>query len=269
MAELVGGMTGALQGTVTGVLNKGQNWIDKFFPPERRAELWAMFVKFTTEKPMLASFLLSQFALSGIPLALFFVMSITVFVFALVAALLIGVLGALLFTAFCVGVALLVLLPTLFITTFGATFVWLWGVGAYYLIKWFNQKEIPGIHTGFVDGVKDKLYAPSSEANGSAGQDGDHKESPRQPKKLENGSAHKGEKKSENKGEHKSGGGAPKLDKVGDVGSATDKVGDVTDKAGDVTDKADVADLKKKADVGDLSKKADVGNVTKSVPGLS
>lgn len=187
-------------------------------------------------------------------------MTLTVFVFALVAALLIGVLGALLFTAFCVGVALLVLLPTLFITTFGATFIWLWGLGAYYLVKWFNQKEIPGIHTGFVDGVKDKLYAPSSE-NSSASQDGEHKEEPHKPKKLENGSAHKGEKKS--------GGGAPKLDKVGDVGGATGKVGDVTDKLGDVTDKADVGDLKKKADVGDLSKKADVGNVTKSVPGLS
>ena len=171
-------------------------------------------------------------------------MSLTVFVFALVAALLIGVLGALLFTAFCVGIALLVLLPTLFITTFGATFVWLWGVGAYYLIKWFNQKEIPGIHTGFVDGVKDKLYAPSSEGS-SAGKDGDHKEEPHKPKKLENGSAHKGEKKSaEHKGEHKSGGGAPKLDKVGDVGGATEKVGDVTDKA-------DGGDIKKKADVGD------------------
>ena len=184
-------------------------------------------------------------------------MTLTVFVFALVAALLIGVLGALLFTAFCVGIALIILLPTLFITTFGATFVWLWGVGAYYLIKWFNQKEIPGIHTGFVDGVKDKLYAPSSE-------NGDKKEPSHQPKKLENGSAHKGEKKSEHKGEHKSGGGAPKLDKVGDVGNVTDKA-DV----GKITDKADVGDIKKKADVGNISEKADVGNVTKSVPGLS
>jgi len=184
-------------------------------------------------------------------------MTITVFVFALIAAILIAVLGALLFTAFCVGVALLVLLPTLLITTFGATFVWLWGVGAYYLLKWFNQKDIPGIHTPFVEGVKGKLYASNSEGS-SADQDGeaaDHKEAPRQPKKLENGSAHKGEKKSEHKGEQKSGGGVPKLDKVADVGN--------------VTDKADVGDIKKKADVGELTKKADVGNVMKSVPGLS
>ena len=55
MAELVGGMTGALQGTVTGALNKGQSIIDKFFPPETRNELWAKFMKFTTEKPMFAA----------------------------------------------------------------------------------------------------------------------------------------------------------------------------------------------------------------------
>ena len=54
MAELVGGMTGALQGTVTGAINQGQSLIDRFFPPERRAELWAKFNKFATEKPMLA-----------------------------------------------------------------------------------------------------------------------------------------------------------------------------------------------------------------------
>lgn len=35
---------------------------------------------------------------------------------------------------------------TLFFTTFAAVFIWLWGLGAYYIIKWFNQKEIPGIH---------------------------------------------------------------------------------------------------------------------------
>ena len=28
-----------------------------------------------------------------------------------------------------------------------ATFVWLWGIGVYYIIKNFNQKSVPGIHT--------------------------------------------------------------------------------------------------------------------------
>ena len=203
------------------------------------------------------SFLLSQIALSGIPLALFAVMTITVFVFALLAALVIGLLGALLFTAFCVGVALLILLPTLFITTFGAAFIWLWGVGTYYIIKWFNQKEIPGIHTGFVEGIMGKLDESGSEksesaANGEPKKSHSHTHS--QPKKLEPSREHKSEKKSN----HTSNGVAEKLpgvDKVGDLGKTTG------------VDGGQVGELKKKADVGNVSKTADLGNVKSSVPG--
>ena len=54
MAGVVGGMAGALQGTATGVLNKGQSFLDRFFPPERRQELWAKFSQFATERPKLA-----------------------------------------------------------------------------------------------------------------------------------------------------------------------------------------------------------------------
>lgn len=54
MAEIVGGMTGALQGSLTGLVNKGQDWLDRIFPPEKRSELWAKLSKFATEKPLLA-----------------------------------------------------------------------------------------------------------------------------------------------------------------------------------------------------------------------
>lgn len=54
MAEVVGGMTGALQGSLTGLVNKGQDWLDRIFPPEKRSELWAKLSKFATEKPLLA-----------------------------------------------------------------------------------------------------------------------------------------------------------------------------------------------------------------------
>lgn len=153
----LGGLTGALQGGVANLLNAGQGYFDRWFPPEKREELKAKIAKFATEKPLLAAFLLSQLALSGGPLALFFIMSLTVLVFALLAGIIVGVVGALLFTVFCVGVALLVLLPTLFITTFAACFIFLWGIGAYYIVKWFNQKDVPGIHTGAVDGTKSQL----------------------------------------------------------------------------------------------------------------
>ena len=58
MADMVGGglggMTGALQGTVTNIVGKGQNYLDRFFPPEKRQDLYAKISKFATEKPMLA-----------------------------------------------------------------------------------------------------------------------------------------------------------------------------------------------------------------------
>jgi hypothetical protein len=58
MAEVIGGMAGALQGTIGGMLNKSQSILDRFFPPEKRNELWAKLSKFATEKPMIAVCLL-------------------------------------------------------------------------------------------------------------------------------------------------------------------------------------------------------------------
>jgi hypothetical protein len=153
----LGGLTGALQGGVANLLNAGQGYFDRWFPPEKREELKAKIAKFATEKPYFAAFLLSQLALSGGPLALFFIMSLTVLVFALLAGVIVGVVGALLFTVFCVGVGLLILLPTLFVTMFAACFIFLWGIGAYYIVKWFNKKDVPGIHTDAVDGTKSQL----------------------------------------------------------------------------------------------------------------
>jgi len=84
-------------------------------------------------------FLLSNLAFTGLPLALFVLFSITVFVFALLVGLILGLLAAVLFTVFMVGVALVIVLPTIFFTTGAATFIFLWGLGGYYFVKWFNE----------------------------------------------------------------------------------------------------------------------------------
>jgi hypothetical protein len=67
----------------------------------------------------------------------------TVFLFSLIAALLIAVLVAVLFTVFMVGIALLILLPTVFFTSFTATFLFLWGLGGYHILKWANDGDAP------------------------------------------------------------------------------------------------------------------------------
>lgn len=149
----LGSLTGALQGGINNLVNLSSNYLDRFFPPEKREQWKAWLSKFATERPYLASFLLSQIALSGLPLLLFGLMTITVFVFALLAGVLVGVLGALLFVVVAVGFALIILLPTLFFTTGAAVFIWLWGVGIYYIVKWFNEKDVPGVHTDAAGGL--------------------------------------------------------------------------------------------------------------------
>ena len=95
-------------------------------------------------------------------------MTISVAIFAILAALIIALLGAVLFIVFCVGVALVFLLPTLFITTGIATFIWLWGMGTYYILKKFNQKSIPGIHTPLKEGLQGEAsdYADKGQLQG-------------------------------------------------------------------------------------------------------
>jgi xanthosine utilization system XapX-like protein len=149
-------VTGALQSSISNLINTGSGYLDRFFPPEKREAWKAWLVKFATEKPALASFLLSQLALSGPAIALFFIMTITVVIFALLAGILVGLIGALLFIVAAVGFALIILLPVLFFTTAAAVFFWLWGIGTYYIVKWFNEKPVPGIHESLPGGVAEQ-----------------------------------------------------------------------------------------------------------------
>jgi len=127
---------GKLSGTFMNVLNR-------VLPPDEREEMLASLQNFAINNPKLAAFLTTQIVLTGFPLLLFATFSVTVFLFALIAALLIGVLAAVLFTVLMVGVALLVILPVVFFTTFSATFIFLLGLGGYYVLKWINEGETP------------------------------------------------------------------------------------------------------------------------------
>jgi len=141
-------------GFLENTLAKVQSGFDTLFPPEKRDEWWERFKAFASSHPKITAFLLTNIVLSGPPLLLFAVFTITVFVVSLVSALLIGLLAALLFTVFMVLVALFVVLPTVFMTTMGATFIFLWGLGGYYIFKWFNDGTTP---TAVGNAVGDKL----------------------------------------------------------------------------------------------------------------
>ncbi|KAK6439481.1 hypothetical protein LTR95_004314 [Oleoguttula sp. CCFEE 5521] len=153
MAEQLQGATKGVQGQVEGVtkgvlgkIEGGGNWVaakgkailDRFFPPEQRAAFLAKLQAFMLKNPKLSAFLGMNFAITGVPLFLFVLFSLTVFIFALLVGLVVGLLGAVAFTLVMVGTALVVVLPTLFFTTFAATFLFLWGLGGYYILKWAN-----------------------------------------------------------------------------------------------------------------------------------
>ncbi|KAF2474100.1 uncharacterized protein BDR25DRAFT_280824 [Lindgomyces ingoldianus] len=125
------------------IQNTFQNVLDRIFPPEKRAEVFAKLQAFAINNPKLAAFLTTQIVLTGFPLLLFVAFTLTIFLFSLIVALVLGLLAAVLFTVFMVGVALLVVLPTVFMTTFSASFLFLWGLGGYYILKWFNEGDAP------------------------------------------------------------------------------------------------------------------------------
>lgn len=177
-------------------------------------------------------------------MGLFIIMTITVVIFSIIAALILALLAAVVFSVVCVGFALVILLPTLFITTAAASFIWLWGLGAYYILKWFNKKEIPGIHKPMGEGMSDemgldaltgdKAPPPSEKANGHAA----------------NGSANGHAKEGKKEGVT---GKVPGKDKLDGVGKSTG---------------VDFSNPKEAADVGKIAgKTGDVSQATNAVGG--
>ena len=77
-------------------------------------------------------------ALTGIPLGIFVLFSFTVALFSMIGGVMLGLLGAFLFTLFWVGLALSIVFPVVFLTTMTACFLFLWGMGGYYLLRWLN-----------------------------------------------------------------------------------------------------------------------------------
>ncbi|KAK4501699.1 hypothetical protein PRZ48_007508 [Zasmidium cellare] len=132
---------GSIQNIGNKVAAKGQSVIDSMFPPEKRAAFLAKLQSFMLANPKLSAFLGMNIALTGVPLGLFILFSIVVFITALVIALVVALLAAVIFTLFCVGTALVIVFPAVLFTTGAACFLFLWGLGGYYILKWANGAE--------------------------------------------------------------------------------------------------------------------------------
>lgn len=142
LSGTLGGTLGSLQSKVIALISKVQEWIDGVIPPERRARIMEKARQFATDRPFLASFLVSWFTFSGLPLGLYIAFCVTVALLALVIGLVLALLGTILFIVTMAGLALMVLFPVLFFTTFCAIVVFGWGVGLWYLVKWTKKDQI-------------------------------------------------------------------------------------------------------------------------------
>ncbi|KAG4424917.1 hypothetical protein IFR04_001888 [Cadophora malorum] len=119
----------AIQQRTSGIFSRVQSLVDNYIvTPSAREKYYNSISTFAQEQPLLFTFLLSQLILSFTPIALFLSFSLGVLFLSLITALL--------FSLFWIGVALLVLVPTLFITVSLAIVVWVWAVSSFLVARW-------------------------------------------------------------------------------------------------------------------------------------
>jgi len=118
----------AVKDRASGLFARGQQLVDRVVTPQTRSQFYSNVGTFATEQPLLATFLGIQLLLSATPLLLFFSFSI--------GTLLLSLITAAVFSLFWIGVALLVLVPTLFITVSLGIAVWIWAVSSFLIARW-------------------------------------------------------------------------------------------------------------------------------------
>lgn len=143
--SLVSSLYSALQSSFTYASSTILSTIDEKLPPSRRSALKSRAYVFAQDRPVLASFLACQLACSGFPVLLLIVHIASVLFFSFTCAIVVGSICALVFTGMCVGLALLVLVPILIVTSFGGLAVWVWAwIGWYILDRTGLLESSPG-----------------------------------------------------------------------------------------------------------------------------
>jgi len=219
------------------------------------------------------AFLLTNFVLSGPPLFLFILFSITVLIFAIVVALIIGLLVAVGFTLFCVCLALIILFPIVFFTTLAATFFFLWGLGGYYLMKWMNKGGSSPAPQGGAIGDKlnsltggrlDFIMGPARDSESKDQLSKNPATTPEKvpaSKKQTNGNTPTSNGYASDAKKH-----VDTVKKNANVGNAANKITSGTANVNAVTDKAGVNGVAKQAGVDGVTKSAtDVGGLKNKV----
>jgi hypothetical protein len=88
-------------------------------------------------------FLALQTLLAGLPILFFVIFSLSVFAVSLVTCVLLAIIAAVAFTLFTTGLALIFVLPTVFVGSCTASVVFFWGLTGYLILQRFNGGETP------------------------------------------------------------------------------------------------------------------------------
>ncbi|PNP84690.1 hypothetical protein FNYG_01784 [Fusarium nygamai] len=121
----------------SGFIAYARSSVDRVVPPNSRQKAYDNTASFASSRPILFSFIVSQLLLSFLPLLIFLTFSLSTIVFALGAAIV--------FALFWIGVALLVLVPALLVTSSIAVLVWGWAIGSFIIARWlYNHSPVGG-----------------------------------------------------------------------------------------------------------------------------
>ncbi|KAK1987569.1 hypothetical protein LZ30DRAFT_579737 [Colletotrichum cereale] len=110
-----------------GVYAYSQRQIDRVVSQDTRQRAYGSAYNLAQDQPFLFAFLLAQLILSFLPVLVFVSFAASTIAFAFGAAAV--------FSLFWIGVALLVLVPTLFFTCSIAVLVWVWGAGSFVVAR--------------------------------------------------------------------------------------------------------------------------------------
>ncbi|KAL2760358.1 hypothetical protein ACRALDRAFT_1059809 [Sodiomyces alcalophilus JCM 7366] len=145
-----------------GVYAFSRRQLDRIISPSTRQNFYAATLNFAQERPLFFAFVLFQLLFSFLPLVTFAVFALSLATLALGAAIV--------FSLFWIGVALLVLVPTLFLTSSIGLLVWVWAAGSFVVAKrlWALAAHAPSHERGGYDGVWKSEKRGADERNGAA-----------------------------------------------------------------------------------------------------
>ncbi|XP_014550769.1 hypothetical protein COCVIDRAFT_42800 [Bipolaris victoriae FI3] len=113
---------------------------NQLLPPRRREEMIEQSRDYANRNPKTAAFLTTQAAFTGIPLVLFVAFAAATLLVSLATCLFLGLLVSLSVTFFVVGFSLLFVVPTVFIASCSATFIFIWGLAGFVILGKFNER---------------------------------------------------------------------------------------------------------------------------------